>query len=95
MTTKVLVSRGFGAGWSTWNTGWDDCATDKGLVALVEAGDHAAAEKYATEKWEGCYAGGLCDCDVVEVATGALYQVHEYDGSESLVVFNADNWNKG
>jgi hypothetical protein len=95
MTTKVLVSAGFGAGWSTWNTEWDGCATDAGLVALVEAEDFSGAIAYAEYKWEGCYTGGLRDCYVVEVAAGDLYQVREYDGAETLVVFDPEKWNRG
>ena len=95
MMTKVLVSAGFGAGWSTWNTQWDDCSTDAALVALVDEGLHASAKQYADEKWEGCYTGGLRDCYVVEVATGDYWRINEYDGSENLEILNIDNWNRG
>jgi hypothetical protein len=96
MSTKVLVSRGFGSGWSTWNTEWDDLATDAGLVALVEEGAAPhVLEAYAEEKWLGCYTGGVADLYVSVVDTGDLWQLREYDGSESLVRFDSDNWNKG
>ena len=90
--TKVLVSRGFGAGWSTWNYEWDDLATDEGLVALVEAERWSDAVAYARDKWEGCYISGLRDCEVCDVEAGALYKVREYDGSESLEVFEKASW---
>lgn len=38
---KVLVSPGFGAGWSSWNTEHGKAlAEDECLIALVEAGRH-------------------------------------------------------
>ena len=33
---KVLISRGYGAGWSTWNQ--SEMAIDKDLIALFERG---------------------------------------------------------
>lgn len=96
MTTKVLISRGFGAGWSTWNgLETPDVATDAGLVALIEAGDTVKAHEYAEKKWPNAYLGGLSDCEVQEVPTGTLYQVREYDGSESLVTFDDICWKVG
>lgn len=37
---KVLISKGYGAGWSSWNTGVKGLATDPELVRLVEANEH-------------------------------------------------------
>ena len=89
---KVLVSSAYGAGWSTWNPEFPDCDTDAGLIALVEAGNRAAAERYAVAKWEGIYTGGLCYCTVKEVPLGSLFQIREYDGLESLVEFQPEHW---
>ena len=97
MSTKVLVSRGFGAGWSTWNT--EDgtaLATDVGLVSLVEEGaSPEVLRSYVGEVWPEAYDGGVADLYVVEVPAGALWRLSEYDGSESLEVLNTDNWNMG
>lgn len=39
--TKVLISIGFGAGWSSWNSSHGrELATDPELVRLVDAGEH-------------------------------------------------------
>lgn len=91
---KVLVSPGFGAGWSSWE---DVDPTDEGLVTLVEDGAPLATLKaYAQDKWPSAYLGGLEDgLEVEHVPEGELYQIREYDGAESLVVFNPDNWRVG
>ena len=80
---KVVVSGGFGAGWSTWNTDVEGIATDPKLVELVEANLWADAEAYVCAKWGGgVYPRSLRNCEVVEVEKGELYQIHEYDGKE-------------
>jgi hypothetical protein len=100
MSTKVLVSRGFGAGWSTWS--YDSAlalamATDEGLVRLVEQGvDKQVLNHYADTVWPEQYNGGVADLEVVEVATGKLWRLSEYDGSESLEVLDtSEGWNRG
>lgn len=46
-TREVLVSPGFGAGWSTWNSEYGQAlATDPELVALVKAGKHKGTTPY-------------------------------------------------
>jgi hypothetical protein len=89
---KVLLSSGYGAGWGTWNPEFPDCDTDAGLIALVEAGEYKAAERYAVDKWEGIYTGCLHTCWVKEVPSGATFQIREDDGRESLVVFRPKFW---
>ena len=91
MSVKLVVSGGFGAGWSTWNPEVDPA--DEGLVALVERGaKQAQLEDYAYQKWPEAYLGGLDSVHVVEVAAGELYRFREYDGSESVEVFDANHW---
>ena len=86
---KVLVSYGYGAGFSTWTTA-NPC--DRGLIELVEAEKWDKAEEYCEDKWPNEYWGGLRDCVVEEVEAGELFQIREYDGNESLVTFNVLNW---
>lgn len=87
----VIISRGFGAGWSTWNNSdaetaaW--CRHDPGLVAAVEAGDIDKFRALAEAKDADLYIGGVDkdDLDIVWVAEGTPYYIHEYDGSERVV----------
>ena len=83
----VIVSPGFGAGWSTWNDGEDAawCRHDPELVAAIEAGDKARAETLAEMRNEHIYTGGLRDARVEWVPLGAPYYIHEYDGNEWIV----------
>lgn len=80
----VLVSRGFGAGWSSWND-VPGCETNPEIVALVER--EASAEEIAAkadELWPGHYwdgAGGLC---IEWVPEGMRYKIDEYHGAESI-----------
>lgn len=86
----VLISPGFGAGWSTW--GPSESSTeqlfDTVLVELVLNGpeNHKAWEKYAEDRWPDAYLGGLYQLEVHWVEEGQPFDVDEHDGSESLVV---------
>lgn len=46
---KILISPGYGAGWSTWNSQAPQLAEDAELVRLVEAGEHAGPILYKSE----------------------------------------------
>lgn len=87
----ILVSHGFGAGWSTWAhaEGLEEfCAFDAGLVKLVEEGAHGdAAEAYIKSVFgEDCYiyTGGWGSIEIEWLPEGTRFYIHEYDGSESL-----------
>lgn len=54
MVKKVLVSKGFGAGWSTWNeTHGKDLAEDAELIRMVEAGEHRGRTTYKALEQSG------------------------------------------
>jgi hypothetical protein len=86
----VLVSPGFGAGWSTWCYGDDPQERAWLLFApeLVEAvldGDTGKAAELAEAHFDGdFYTGGASDLQVYWVDPGVPFLVDEYDGSESL-----------
>ena len=88
----VLISPGFGAGWSTWNQ--DDKETllfHKDLVQLVLDGKNAEAGRLA-EKMTDAYVGGAENLEVVWLPEGTQFWVHEYDGSESLRTMDRFDW---
>lgn len=81
----VLVSPGFGAGWSTWNTSGDESLLfDPEIVQAVLDGDRSKAVEIATRKYPGGYYGGGGDLVVEWVDIGQRFEISEYDGSESL-----------
>lgn len=81
----VLVSPGWGAGWSTWNN--KEVAYDKRVVEafLDEVSSHDIEVLCKEWGYESCYTGGWSDVMLEWVPVGERYYIYEYDGSESLV----------
>ena len=89
----VLYSPGFGAGWSTWNSQEEELIFDKTLVEMIlEKKPYEEIEKYAEEKWDGIYTGGLGDVCVEFLPKGTAFVIEEYDGSESITTKEDTNW---
>lgn len=84
----VLVSPGFGAGWSTWN-GDEDMVFNKRLVLAVlnESGEDPLA--VAVEEYPDAYHGGVDDLEVEWLPVGTAFRINEYDGSECLEVMGS------
>lgn len=89
----VIVSRGYGAGWYSWNRDCKDILFDKELVTMIlQAKDSnnfdlklEEIKKYAEHKYPWCYMGGLEDgIDVEFVPQGSNFIVVEYDGAEHI-----------
>lgn len=91
----ILVSHGFGAGWSTWNSDYGlDLALDKRIIEkfleLSSKGiDYKTAKKEMKEYLEtvgykGVYCGGLDGLTLEYVTVGTPIKINEYDGAESL-----------
>lgn len=91
---KVLISPGYGAGWSTWND--SGMAVDKDLIELFEQGcteDEMAdlcVKKGYTD--ESPYMGGFGDLKVAEVPQGCHFRINEYDGSEYIDIYEEGDW---
>jgi hypothetical protein len=87
----VLVSSGFGAGWSTWNCDAEGAAFNK-RIALAVLGESGETPIQAAEaEYPDAYHGGICDLEVAWVTKGDRFEINEYDGSESLRVFGPDD----
>lgn len=94
---KVLISPGYGAGWSTWNDPM--MALDERLIRAFECGisqeDMQAlclACGYDDGYGHAPYMGGFGSLKVVEVPSGAWFKIKEYDGSEYLEIFDPDEY---
>lgn len=89
-SVAVLVSPGFGAGWSTWNSEHAEALLfHPKLVAWVESGKSADVDDLLSEILglpEGGlpYSGGASDLEIEWLPQGTAFTVHEYDGSESI-----------
>lgn len=85
----VLVSPGLGAGWSTWNKGYEEDLLYNPLwVQWVLDGKDERSMPYDIDSFEGKY--GDChlfprDLIVEWLEPGTRFFVDEYDGSESIV----------
>lgn len=81
----VLYSPGYGAGWSTWTEEHAEALTfDPQIVAALLADNRAEAARIAAEKYPDMYLGGLDSLKVEWIPKGTVFEIVEYDGSESI-----------
>ena len=84
----VLISPGYGAGWSTWcdDNQRETALFDKRLVEAVEAGvediEPLAKEIFGDSNY--FYCGGWRDIKIIWLPIGTRFRIDEYDGSETL-----------
>jgi len=89
----VLVSYGYGAGWSTWNSDEaDSMLFDPDLAHAVLAENQLEMQRIADQKWPDAYKGGLSQLGVEWVTKGEQFEITEYDGSESLNVIGEQKY---
>jgi len=86
----VLISPGFGAGWSSWgDTDQRDAMLfDSRLVDFVLAQGTAGLADYAESLGYTGYMGGASDVQVEWLESGTRFMIDEYDGSESIRTFD-------
>jgi hypothetical protein len=96
---KVLISSGYGAGWSTWaNQGREEFYLfDAPLIAAIERDGVVTPEALAdferreiAEFGDAGYHGGARNLQVVEVE--GPFRVNEYDGFESVEYRDQGTW---
>ena len=87
----VLVSPGYGAGWYTWHD-IEELIYDPSVVEWVERQELDKIRAYMELKYPDTYCGGLEDLEVNWVPVGAKFQIGEYDGHESVDVFDEEDW---
>jgi hypothetical protein len=87
----VLISSGWGAGWSTWH-GHKELIFHPKLVELVESEQHnqetvsaVLNELLDKEEVEGIYLGGVRDLSITWIPEGTKFKIEEYDGSEYVI----------
>jgi len=86
----VLISPGFGAGWSSWGDGSQSEAMlfDSRLVDFVLVQGAEGLGDYAESLGYTGYMGGAGDVQVIWVDAGTRFLIDEYDGSESIRTFD-------
>lgn len=96
---EVLVSFGFGAGWSTWNE--PELAYDKRVVDLFKKyGPNLTIEQETTivkainaMGYAIPYMGGWKGIHIEVVPCALYWRIYEYDGAEALEIFDSRDWN--
>jgi hypothetical protein len=84
----VLVSHGFGAGWSTWaEDNREAMLFDPDLARAIEANE--PLEPIAERKYPDQYAGGLRNLCVQWLPIGTIFRIDEFDGSEAITTTEA------
>ena len=85
----VLLSRGYGAGWGSWNYGVHNVIMfHPKIVQMVEEG----REMDITEEWlkselglEEVFTGGRDGLYIKWVPEGTRFRIDEYDGAETII----------
>jgi hypothetical protein len=92
----VLYSPGFGAGWFSWNHR-EELMYHPKLVEMVEAG----REREITSEWlakelgdeyEEVYCGGARELEIRWLPAGTKFRIYEYDGAESVVTLDEEEY---
>ncbi len=81
----VIVSPGYGAGFSTW--GSREMCFDKEFVELVLKNDKEGLTRLKEEKYPDDYFEYL-DLEVEFIPKGTIFEISAYDGSESLRIIS-------
>jgi hypothetical protein len=93
----VIVSPGFGAGWSTWAHNDEEIRDfmlfDSVLVTMIERGlSVETIEEYVTNNYPGTYCGAADDLTIQWLPVGTAFRIHEYDGAESVEIRDDMDW---
>jgi hypothetical protein len=88
----VLISPSYGCGWYTENHK-EQMLFDPELVKMVEEkATYGAFKKYLKQAYPTYIVdGALQGLEIVWIPEGKLFRVQEYDGSESIVMFEQED----
>lgn len=89
----VLYSPGYGAGWSTWNFHYPECAFAPEVIEWVEAGKVGSCPDL--EKiygWKHFTMLGADQLQISWVPEGTKFVVREYDGKEWIETLDSITW---
>ena len=95
----VLYSPDWGAGWSTWNTQYEeDLIYEPAIVEMILMVDSdtddwvSKATMYLTLKYPDMYIGDLTQLRIYWVPEGKEFRIVEHDGNESVEVADEQFW---
>ena len=89
----VVYSPGFGAGWYSWNKEHPELLFDPTIVEYVETQQKDKLLAYMGLKFPEMYIGSsIDDLEVAWIEQGVKFRIDEYDGNESIVTKDHDDW---
>jgi hypothetical protein len=90
----VIYSPGYGAGWYTWNnvTYGHELVFDPMLVDMILNNEKDKFETYIAMRYPEMYNTGFDDLAVKWLPVGTVFQIHEYDGNESIEIQKDMDW---
>lgn len=89
----VLYSPGYGAGWYTWNVPLEGVFHPELVEAVEREADEDELVTIATRLFgEEYYYGGAGDLNICWIPEGNQFQIEEYDGSESIILKDEQQW---
>jgi hypothetical protein len=82
----VLISTGWGSGWSTWNN--KELAYDKRIIEkwLEKVSADDMCDYIESLEYERPYMGGYDNLHLEFIPRGTMFRIHEYDGAESIEI---------
>jgi hypothetical protein len=93
----VLYSPGFGAGWYSWHSNKELLFHPK-IVELVQQNRRGEITKalvcdlLGIDEKQSPYLGGADELDIEWVPIGTAFRINEYDGSETVIWQDEDDW---
>jgi len=88
----VLVSSGFGAGWSSWNIGTKILFDPRIVEAVALKVPFSAVEDYLNYEYPNAYFGGYDQLYIEWIPLGTQFRIDEYDGAESVITSDDFQW---
>lgn len=105
----VLISSGYGSGWSTCNSAYPEIAYDKEVIAWYFAltpkyieqvsirdteANKFAQRLFKSLGYKDIYFGGLKPNMIKWIPVGSIWRVDEYDGFETIEFLDLREWNQ-
>lgn len=88
----VLVSYGYGAGFSTWAQEYPGIEFEPIVIGMLEEGkSEEEITKYLDEEYPEAYWGGVDGLKVEWLKEGTEFKITEYDGAEGIE-YKEDNY---
>lgn len=89
----VLISPGWGAGWSTWNNGSEEMVFDYTIAKMLhEKVNFNEIYDYAEKQYPDAFFSGIESIVIEWLPEGTRFQVREYDGYEHIETYEEQKW---